>query len=219
TRRRIAARIYSSVPCFLSTPGSPLHKIKETSKRVNLGAAPSGFGLRTVPTAQAVDRPSLALGYTTARRLHYAPRSTPNSPVPREVLPHKVPALPAVASRNVDGALSLQIPHHLRHRVLRRYRQQHVHMIDHQVPFPNLTFLVPRQFPEQTAQVLAQRPVECLASVFRDEHHMIFAFPLRMLKTLISVHFLSFLLLTLSGSQHGFSSHSRSCQTLGVFPA
>src|SRR5512138_165407 len=92
-------------------------------------------------------------------------------------------------------------------------------MIAHQVPFPNLTLLVPRQFPKQTAQVLAQRAVERFASVFRDEYHMVFAFPFRMIKTLIFVHFLSFLLLTLSGSQRGFSSHSRSCQTLGVFPA
>jgi hypothetical protein len=67
--------------------------------------------------------------------------------------------------------------------------------------------------------VLAQRTVKRLAPVFRDEHHMVFTFSLRMIKTLVFVHFLSLLLLTLSGSQHGFSSDSRSRQTLGVSPA
>src|SRR5208283_3409681 len=94
-----------------------------------------------------------------------------------------------------------------------------MHMIDHQVPLPNLAFLLARQLSQYTAQVLTQRAVKRLAPVFRDEHHMVFAFPLRMVKTFIFVHFLSLLLLTLSGSQHGFSSDSRSCQTLGVSPA
>ena len=49
---------------------------------------------------------------------------------------------------------------------------------------------------------------------------MVFAFPFRMVQTLINmIHFLSLLLLTLSGSQQGISSDSRSCQTPGASPA
>ena len=47
---------------------------------------------------------------------------------------------------------------------------RHGHMIDHQVPLPNLTFLVPRQLPEHAAQVLAQRRVKRFTPVFRDEY-------------------------------------------------
>src|SRR5205807_10259484 len=62
-------------------------EIVTRSKRVNLGAAQSGFRLRTVPTDPGVGLPSLALGYTDARQLHCAPRSRPNSPAPRSAGP------------------------------------------------------------------------------------------------------------------------------------
>src|SRR5437763_14732932 len=58
-------------------------EIVNRSKRVNLGAAQSGFGVRTVPTGPGVGLPSLALGYRDARQLHCAPRSRPSSPAPR----------------------------------------------------------------------------------------------------------------------------------------
>src|SRR5205807_10430631 len=62
-------------------------EIVNRSKRVNLGAAQSGFGLRTVPTDPGVGLPSLALGYRDARQLHCVPRSRPNSPAPRSAGP------------------------------------------------------------------------------------------------------------------------------------
>ena len=47
-----------------------------------------------------------------------------------------------------------------------RNRDQHMHMIDHQVPLPNLAFLVARQLSELAAQVLAERAVERLRRYF-----------------------------------------------------
>src|SRR2546429_3340834 len=62
-------------------------EIVNRSKRVNLGAAQSGFGLRTVPTDPGVGLPSPALGYRAARQLHCVPPSRPNSPAPRSAGP------------------------------------------------------------------------------------------------------------------------------------
>ena len=49
--------------------------------------------------------------------------------LPGEVLPRSYER-----SRYVDGTLPFDESHHLRNRPIRRNRQQHVHMIDHQVP-------------------------------------------------------------------------------------
>ena len=47
------------------------------------------------------------------------------------VLPDEA-ALPfTVNPRHMNGALALDIPHHLRYRILRWYRDQHMHMILH----------------------------------------------------------------------------------------
>src|SRR6266850_5680487 len=62
-------------------------------------------------------------------------------------------------------------------------------------------------------------PYSLFASILRNEDDVIFTFPLAVVKTFIFLHDLSFPWLTLSGSPHGASMDSRSCQTLGVSPA
>ncbi|GHU19870.1 hypothetical protein FACS189475_07830 [Betaproteobacteria bacterium] len=54
-----------------------------------------------------------------------------------KMLPDEITfALPEYA-RNMDCTLALDVPDHLRHCVLWRYRNQHMNMVDHQVSFQN----------------------------------------------------------------------------------
>ena len=83
-----------------------------------------------------------------------------------EMLSHEILAPPPIQSRQMNRALALDVPHHLRHRVLRRYRDHHVHMIRHQVPFLNLAFPLICQFAKHL-----MRPDQSRAScewVWRD---------------------------------------------------
>jgi hypothetical protein len=51
-----------------------------------------------------------------------------------EVFPHKIPLPPPIRPGNMNGALALQLPYHLRHRILGGNRQHHVHVIGLQMP-------------------------------------------------------------------------------------
>ncbi|MDR3159280.1 MAG: transposase [Zoogloeaceae bacterium] len=46
----------------------------------------------------------------------------------------------------MDRTLPLDVPHYLRYRILRRYRQQRMNMVRHQAPFQNLTLLASRRW-------------------------------------------------------------------------
>jgi hypothetical protein len=45
-------------------------------------------------------------------------------------------------SRDVDGTLAFQVPDHLGHRILRWNGNQHVDMVNQQLPFQNFAFFV-----------------------------------------------------------------------------
>src|ERR1700745_2478579 len=63
-----------------------------------------------------------------------------------EVLTHEI-ALPLpVDPRQMDCALALDEPNHLRDRILRWDRNHHVDVVGHDVPFFNLALLLRRQF-------------------------------------------------------------------------
>lgn len=94
-----------------------------------------------------------------------------------KTLSHKVAPALSVHSGNVDRTLPFHVPHHLRHRMLWRNRNQHVNMIRHQMPFQNLALLALRQLSEHLSQVLAQARIQRLPSALRNEHHMVFALP------------------------------------------
>src|SRR5215472_3162067 len=97
-------------------------------------------------------------------------------PVP-EVLSHEV-ALPfPVNPGEMDRALTLDEPDHLRHRVLRWDRDQHMHMIGHQVPFLDLRLLLRGQLVEHLAEMPAQLQIQSLPSTFRNEDGVVFAVP------------------------------------------
>jgi hypothetical protein len=88
---------------------------------------------------------------------------------------HEEPTRPKVLARKVSLSLSID----LRHGIFRRNRQQHVHVIGHEMPFLDLRFPLQRELAEHLAQVSAQLPIQPLAPTFRDEDHVIFADPCR----------------------------------------
>ena len=95
------------------------------------------------------------------------------------MLPHEIAFALSINPRHVDRALALDETYHLRHRVFRRDRQQHVHVIGHQMPFLDLRFLLKRKLAEHFAQMPTQLLIQRLAATFRDEDNMIFAVPSR----------------------------------------
>jgi hypothetical protein len=97
-----------------------------------------------------------------------------------EVLADKVPPPLSVHSGHMNGALAFDVADHLRYGALRGNRNHHVHVVAHQVPFLDPALLLPRQLVEHLAEVLPKLRVERLPAALRDEHDMIFAFPLRM---------------------------------------
>src|ERR1700723_1306107 len=76
-----------------------------------------------------------------------------------EMLPDKIPLALSVDARQVDRALSLDKPDHLRHRVFRRYRNQHVYMVAHQMAFFNPALLLLSQLPKYLPEMLSQTHV------------------------------------------------------------
>src|SRR5712691_8315540 len=75
----------------------------------------------------------------------------------------------------MNRALSLDEPDHLRHRVLRRYRDEHVHVIGHQMPLLYPAFPLLGQPSENLPKVLPQLPIQRAPSALRYEHHVVFA--------------------------------------------
>ena len=76
-------------------------------------------------------------------------------------------------------ALALQVSHHARHAVFRRYGHQHVHVVGHQVPLYYLDALVLAELPEYLPYVLPDLVVDDFAPILRREHDVVLAHPLR----------------------------------------
>ena len=100
-----------------------------------------------------------------------------------EVLPDKVALAFPIHPCQMNRALALDEANHLRHRVLRRDRNHHVHMVRHQMPFDNRALLLRGKLAEYLSEVLAQLYVQCPAPTLRDEYHLLFAVPHRVAQT------------------------------------
>lgn len=103
---------------------------------------------------------------------------------PSEQCPFRLQHLPVNSYR----ALSLQKPNRMGDTVLRRNTQQHVHVIRHHLPFQQFDPPLPTKLPDDLSNLLPDSPVQNFPSVFRDDHHMILAFPLYMCFTSIIFH-------------------------------
>ena len=55
----------------------------------------------------------------------------------------------------------------------------HVHVIGHQMPFLDPALLLLRQLAKHLPKMPPQLPVQRLPAALRDEHHVVFALPLR----------------------------------------
>src|SRR5664279_2670603 len=91
----------------------------------------------------------------------------------------------------MNRALALDEANHLRHRVLRRYRYHHVHMVRHQMPFHYQALLLGGELAKHFSEMLAQLSVQRPAPTLRDEYHVIFAVPCRVAQTFKLVHLVS----------------------------
>src|SRR5262245_30262724 len=145
------------------------------------------FLLKDLPLLYSFVHGFLVLNVLPNHRLVAAHRRDKVPPGP-ELLPHKVAHLPAKGARNVNRTLPSEIPHHLRHRILRGNREQHVDVIRAQMPLLHLALLLAGQLPEHLAQGGAQLAVQRLAPPFGDKDHVIFAFPFGMTEALVVVH-------------------------------
>jgi len=75
-----------------------------------------------------------------------------------------------------DGALLLDELYHVRHRILRRYPDQHVHRVGYQGAFFDVTLLrlqLAKRLPEMVYQILIER----LSAALRNMDNMVFALP------------------------------------------
>ena len=84
----------------------------------------------------------------------------------------------AINSREVDCALAFDVPDHLTDRIFRRYRQQHVNVVRHQMPFFDAAFPLFGQLPEYRTEMSLQVPIQRPPAVFWNENDVIFAVPL-----------------------------------------
>ena len=79
----------------------------------------------------------------------------------------------------VNRALVLDVFYHMRYCVLRGNRNQHVHMILHQMFLFDPTLPLLSQFAEHFPEVATQLLIQHTPSALRDEHYVIFALLLR----------------------------------------
>jgi hypothetical protein len=83
------------------------------------------------------------------------------------MLAHEV-ALPfTVDPRQMDRAFPVDEPDHLRDRILRRNRNQHVHVIRQQVSFFDPSLLLRGQFLEHIPEIPSQLRIQRLSPVRR----------------------------------------------------
>ena len=66
--------------------------------------------------------------------------------------PTKPEALPSTP----DGTLALDVHDYLRHKILRRYRNHHMHMSRHQIPLLDPTFVLFHQSAKHLSKMLSQ---------------------------------------------------------------
>ena len=95
-----------------------------------------------------------------------------------EMLAYEIAFPLAIHPSQMDGALALDIPDDLRHSVFRRNRDQHMHMVGHEVAFLYLALLPSGEVSEHLAQMLPQLSVQCLSPALGNEDHMVLALPL-----------------------------------------
>jgi hypothetical protein len=78
----------------------------------------------------------------------------------------------AIRPRYIDGAFPFDVPDHLRYRVLRWDRYQHVNMIGHHVAFQDPAFFLLRQAPKNASQIPPHGTKKRFLATFRNEDNV-----------------------------------------------
>src|SRR5712691_628716 len=98
--------------------------------------------------------------------------------------PKMVPGIVLAASHEGPGHVDRRFPldkaNDLRHRVLRRDGEEHMHVIRHQMPLFDATLLLLRQRAEDLPKMPPSLMGERFPTILRDKDHMILAVPLGM---------------------------------------
>jgi hypothetical protein len=80
-------------------------------------------------------------------------------------------------SSNRYRAFPLQESDHFRNRVFWRYRNEHVDVILHEVPFHDLALMLSRQIVEDCAKLPSKFSINGFLSVLGDKDYVVFALP------------------------------------------
>src|SRR5258707_9110644 len=91
-------------------------------------------------------------------RLFIAPDRGDEKPASPEALADEIPFPLTIYAGNVDRALALDEPDHLRHRVFRRNHDQHMHVIRLNMPLLDPAFLLQSQLVEDFPKVPSNMP-------------------------------------------------------------
>ena len=118
----------------------------------------------------------------------------------------------------VNRRLSFYKANYLRARILWRYRDQHMHMICHNMTLQYFALLAPGKLPEHCAQMQSQLYIQYLLSILRNKYNMIFALPLRVIKRLWFVHRVSPFLCCLAAHKIEFPDGLPYKSNFGCFP-
>ena len=85
------------------------------------------------------------------------------------MLAHKIPLPLPVDSRYVNRTFPLDVPDHLRYRILRRYGDHHVNVVGHQMPLLNPALFLFGELMKHLAKVNPQLAVQHLPAALRDK--------------------------------------------------
>jgi len=93
------------------------------------------------------------------------------SPGP-EMQPREVAGPPKICAMHADGGFPLQAPHSIRHTLLGGNAQTQMHLVGHGMPFDQLEAHLIAQFPQDLANVLAERAKDCFLPLWRYTYCM-----------------------------------------------
>ena len=94
-----------------------------------------------------------------------------------EMPPREVAGPPKIFAMNADGGFPLQAPHSIRHTLLGGNAQTQRHMVGHGMPFNQLDAHVLAEFPQNRADVLAERAKDGFLPLLRYDDNVVSAIP------------------------------------------
>ena len=101
------------------------------------------------------------------------------SPRP-EVVTFEAPIPTHEIAGRPNRALALDVPDHMRNRMLRWNSDHHMHVVQAQMTLQNLALPLFGKFVKHLSEVATNLAVEHFSTALRDEHNVVLALPFRM---------------------------------------